>query len=65
MRVFSSKKTFMTPHRLHHLDDDDEILDGHRVVLVTQPLIVAWGDENGENYDSYKIWANRTVCVEE
>ncbi|KAL3449872.1 hypothetical protein BJX65DRAFT_316617 [Aspergillus insuetus] len=65
MRVFSSKKLFITPHRLHHLDDDDESLDGHRVILVTQPLIVAWGDENAENYDMHKIWANGTVCVEE
>ncbi|KAJ0417518.1 hypothetical protein BJY00DRAFT_315810 [Aspergillus carlsbadensis] len=65
VRLFSSKTTFSRPHRLHHLDDDDDRLDGHRVVLVTQPLIVAWGDENAENYDKHKVWAKATVCVEE
>ncbi|KAL3457248.1 hypothetical protein BJX64DRAFT_280756 [Aspergillus heterothallicus] len=33
------------------------------VIIVTRPWIVAWGDENGENYDKHKIWAKCTVCV--
>ncbi|KAL2864834.1 uncharacterized protein BJX67DRAFT_373643 [Aspergillus lucknowensis] len=63
--AFSVSSPSMTAHRLHHLDEDDEQLDGHEVVLMTQPLGLAWGDENGENYDQNKIWAKATVCVAE
>ncbi|KAL3480532.1 hypothetical protein BJX99DRAFT_244272 [Aspergillus californicus] len=63
--VFSSSDCKMTAHRLHHLNEDDQRLKRHRIVLVTGPLIQAWGDENAENYDTSKVLAQATVCVEE
>ncbi|RDW74280.1 uncharacterized protein DSM5745_06942 [Aspergillus mulundensis] len=62
---FFSVDSGMHAHRLHRLEDDDPRLDGHRVAIITQPLILAWGDENAENYENSKVWAKAVVCVDE
>jgi hypothetical protein len=66
MRVFASgESNYVMPHRLHHVEENDTTLDGHAVIIVTRPLIMAWGDENAENYRQQKVWAKATICVEE
>ena len=42
---------------------DGAILDGRRVQAVIQPAIVAYGNEDGTNYDRHKIWAKAVVWV--
>lgn len=63
IQVFKAKSAAVTAHRLHHLDEDDETLDGQVVVLVTHPVIVAHGDEHAENYHHSKLWTKAIACV--
>lgn len=62
--IISSGSSFISAHRLHCLEDDDK-LDNRRIVILTHPLVLAWGDENAENYDQYKVWGKAIACVEE
>src|SRR5436189_3886796 len=54
---FNVESPLMVAHRLQMVDDDDHRLDGRPIAAVIQPAIVAFGNENGENYESYKVWA--------
>jgi hypothetical protein len=54
----------MSAHRLQQLDEDDERLDGNRILACIQPAVLAFGNESGENYDTSKLWANAVVLVE-
>lgn len=65
LKVFSRDNAFMTAHRLHHLDEDDDRLNGKKVLAVTQPAIVAYGNEDAENYDRGKVWAKAVVLIDE
>jgi hypothetical protein len=63
---FANESPVMTPHRLHHLDDDDEnSLDGNKVLAVIQPVILAYGNEDAENYNKWKVWSKAVVLVKE
>lgn len=62
---FNIESPLMVAHRLQKLEDDDHRLDGNMINAVIQPAVVAFGNENGENYDSYKVWAKATVLVQE
>jgi hypothetical protein len=53
----------MSAHRLHQLDEDDDFLDGQRVLACMQPAVLAFGNESGENYDTSKVWASAVVLV--
>ncbi|RHZ47430.1 uncharacterized protein CDV56_104014 [Aspergillus thermomutatus] len=63
LQTFNSSSPTMSAHRLHQLDEDDECLDGRRVLACMQPAVLAFGNESGENYDTSKIWANAVVLV--
>lgn len=63
LQTFSSSSPMMSAHRLHQLDEDDESLDGRRVLACMQPAVLAFGNESGENYDTDKIWASAVVLV--
>ena len=65
LKTFHVDNEIMTAHRLHKLDDDDHRLDGKPIIAVIQPGIVAYGDNNGENYDKRKVWAKAVVLVDE
>lgn len=65
LEIFSSGDGFMSAHRLHRLEEDDNKLDDGKIVILTHPLVLAWGDENAENYDQHKVWAKAVACVEE
>ena len=45
----------MTAHRL----------DEHKILAVIQPALVAHGNDDGENYDSQKVWSKALVLVAE
>ncbi|PWY89236.1 hypothetical protein BO70DRAFT_418361 [Aspergillus heteromorphus CBS 117.55] len=65
LQVFDSSDTEMTAHRFHHLDEDDNRLDGNPILVCVQPAVLAFGNENGEDYDKKKLWAKATVLVAE
>ena len=52
-------------HRLHILGYDDTRLDGSRIGIVVHPAIYAWGDNDGENYDSSRVLSRAVVWLEE
>jgi hypothetical protein len=62
--VFNDNGT-MRAHRLHQLDEDDDRLNGKNVLVVIQPLVVAYGTEDAEDYDKEKTWARAIVLIEE
>ncbi|KAL2827785.1 hypothetical protein BDW59DRAFT_171226 [Aspergillus cavernicola] len=63
--VFNVANPAMSAHRLHQLDEDDQKLDGNKVMLFVQPAILAFGTENAEDYDRGKVWAPAIVVVDE
>ena len=63
LQAFNIDNSKMVAHRLHHLDDDDHSLDGRSILAVIQPLVVAYGNDNEENYDQFKIWAKAVVLI--
>ncbi|KAL4900220.1 hypothetical protein BDW74DRAFT_182975 [Aspergillus multicolor] len=64
LKTYSAPETVVSPHPLHLLDDDNK-LETSSLGILTQPLILAWGDEEGEHYDTYKVWSKAVVCVDE
>lgn len=64
LHEFSSSSSLMAAHRLHHLDEDDKRLDGRKILLCTQPAVLAFGNEHGEHYDTSKVWAKAIVLIE-
>ncbi|KAF3482026.1 uncharacterized protein GIQ15_04785 [Arthroderma uncinatum] len=63
--MFHISEPMMVAHRLHRLEEDDIRLDGNDVLLCVQPAILAFGNEDAENYDCYKVWTPATVVVDE
>ncbi|GFF73946.1 hypothetical protein IFM53868_01199 [Aspergillus udagawae] len=63
LQKFSSSSPTMSAHRLHQLDEDDECLDGRKILACMQPAVLAFGNESGENYDTSKVWASAVVLV--
>jgi len=63
--VFKSSCKIITAHRLHHLDDEDERLDGKEILLCVQPTIIAKGNKDAEDYDKIKGWAKATMFLKE
>jgi hypothetical protein len=53
----------MRHHPIHLLDEDNKSFDGRRIDMVIFPGIVAYGNENGENYGTPKIWCKAVVCM--
>ncbi|ODM24149.1 hypothetical protein SI65_02145 [Aspergillus cristatus] len=64
LHEFSSSSSLMTAHRLYHLDEDDKRLDGKKILLCVQPTVLAFGNENAEDYDNSKVWAKAIVLLE-
>ncbi|OAX80404.1 hypothetical protein ACJ72_05264 [Emergomyces africanus] len=54
----------LSAHRLHHLDEDDTRLDGKPILLFVQPAVLAYGNEDAENYNCSKVWARATVIID-
>lgn len=64
LHEFNSSSPFMTAHRLQHLDEDDTRLDGRKILMCIQPAVLAFGNEDGEDYDKSKVWAKAVVLLE-
>jgi len=62
---FKVSSDIMEAHRLHKLGYDDTRLDGSRIGIVVHPAICAWGDNDGENYDSSRVLSRAVVWLEE
>lgn len=60
---FTVASDLMSAHPAYRLDEGDSIFDGLPVQMVVQPAIVAYGNEEGKNYDLYKVWAKAVVWV--
>lgn len=63
---YRSASKIMEAHSIHHrdLDDDENYLDGGRVLLVTQPLIVAVGKSDGSDYNKQRVLKKAVVWVQ-
>jgi hypothetical protein len=62
---FRVSSDIMEAHRLHKLGYDDTRLDGSKIGIVVHPAICAWGDNDGENYDSSRVLSRAVVWLEE
>lgn len=60
-KPFTVTSDLMTAHAAYRLDEADIRLDGLPVQMVVQPAILAYGNEEGKNYDEYKVWAKAVV----
>lgn len=65
MKLFYHKNPLSTAHRLHHLDEDDDKFDGKAILAIIQPAVVAYGNEDAENYGKGKVWSPAIVLVDE
>ncbi|KAL4811958.1 hypothetical protein BDW67DRAFT_194082 [Aspergillus spinulosporus] len=63
-RVFDVGDPVMRAHQLHRLDEGDHKLDGKQIVLFVQPAVLAYGSNDAEHYDQYRVWAPAIVFVE-
>ena len=60
---FSVGSRTMTAHPSHRLEDGDARLNGRTVQMVVQPAILAYGNEEGRNFDESKVWAKAVVWL--
>lgn len=65
LKFFKVDSPYMVAHRLQKLDDDDHRLDGQEILAVVQPGLIAYGNEDGENYDDHRVWSKAIVLVVE
>lgn len=56
----------MSAHAIHHLDDEEDTrLDGQPIIAMIQPAVLAFGNDDAEHYEQYKIWAEAIVLIDE
>ena len=60
---YQNDSDLLEAHAVHNLENGDERMDGMPVQMVVEPAIIAWGNEQGENYDARKIWAKAVVWM--
>lgn len=60
--VFRSPSDCMTTHGVQNKLANS--LNGSPVLLCVQPAIIAYGDENAENYDVTEVWAKAIMLVD-
>jgi hypothetical protein len=59
--VFDVQSQLMRAHSSLLIDDDDMRFNGRHISAVIHPHIVAFGNDDGENYHVTKTWAEATV----
>ena len=62
-RPFEVASDLMEIHPTQRIDDGDTSKDGLLVQLVVQPAVLAFGTEEGQKYNKFKIWAKAVVWV--
>ena len=60
---FKIASEVLEAHAAHKVEAGDKSMDGKPVQMVVEPAIVAWGNERGESYNAYKIWARAVVWM--
>lgn len=60
---FELESGVLEAHAMHKLERGDTSMDGRQIQVVVEPAIFAWGNERGESYDAYKVWATAVVCM--
>ncbi|KAI9866989.1 MAG: hypothetical protein M1813_000387 [Trichoglossum hirsutum] len=62
---FSSNSDYLEHHPLHNLElhDDESCLDEKPVALVTHPAVVAYGNAEGSDYSTGKVWKKAVVWM--
>lgn len=62
---FSWDSSHVQAHALHHLSRPGKThsRDGDPIHMVIQPEIVAYGNEDGSEYDKEKVWARAVVAL--
>ncbi|QKX58878.1 uncharacterized protein TRUGW13939_06006 [Talaromyces rugulosus] len=63
-RFFNGREN-VGAHALHRLDEEDTRLDGKQVLVVIQPALLAFGNDEAEYYDQHKVWAKAMVLIDE
>lgn len=63
---FCNGDEMISAHAIHRLDDEEDTrLDGQPVIAIIQPAVLAFGNDNAEHYEQYKIWAEAIVLIDE
>jgi hypothetical protein len=65
MGNFSVDSNIMEAHTTMDIEQDDHSWDGKPIDLVITPAVLAFGNERGENYSSFKVWSKAVVWMEE
>ncbi|KPI45756.1 uncharacterized protein AB675_251 [Cyphellophora attinorum] len=60
---FKHSSPDMEAARVVGLEKGDRSLDGRPIMVVLQPLIQGFGDQNGHDYDKHRIWSKAVVWV--
>jgi hypothetical protein len=55
-RPFSAISAYVTAHRLYQVEDDETYLNEKPIVVAVSPVILAYGNENKEDYHQHKVW---------
>lgn len=63
--MYQSGAPNMQPHAFHNaeLSEDGDALNGRAAVLLFQPAVVTWGNADGGDYESKKIWRKAVVWL--
>ncbi|KAF7507830.1 hypothetical protein GJ744_009994 [Endocarpon pusillum] len=62
-KAFDITSDQIEAHPALHLEEGDAKMDGSPIEMVVQPAVLAWGNEEGEDYDKYKVWAKAVVWL--
>ena len=60
---FAIDSDLIMAHPVHSLEDGDSRMNGHSIQMVVQPAILAYGNEEGKNYEEFKVWAKAVVWL--
>lgn len=63
--LFHIRSEIMQPHASMLCDHDSHEYDGRIVELCVEPALLAFGNEQGQAYNEYKIWMSATVWIGE
>jgi hypothetical protein len=64
-KTFEANSSYMEPHMLHHrdLEDNEDCLNGQRILLVTQPAVIAIGNSDGSDYTVRRVLKKAVVWM--
>jgi hypothetical protein len=63
-QTFDAESEYLKPHPLVRYDEHEDDLKGKPISLIVHPLIQVFGTNEGEDYDSGRIWASGEVWLD-